>query len=272
LSTFPVEAVSFNGRDAEAPDVVRIIEETRRRSRCKWKDFAVLYRSHVNRDDVVQHLAEHEIPFTIENMDVSDTPEVRDLFACVATVVDLGSDASLFRVAALRNSKWIRNSFAMRCVRSQRSRKRERSFHWLQFWTASPVVRQCWTACAVARNEVDRKQAKTRAAMQLIGEQFGLNLDSAVLQAALKFAADWEQKATTETKELGEWIEYLGYFREACGTIPLASKENEDAVRLMTAHGAKGTRVFARFHPACYQPFFSRQLSGEPGGVSSRVA
>src|SRR6202047_1228813 len=38
LSTFPVEAVSFNGRDAEAPDVVRIIEETRRRSRCKWKD------------------------------------------------------------------------------------------------------------------------------------------------------------------------------------------------------------------------------------------
>ena len=43
---------------------------------------------------IVQHLAEHEIPFSIENMDVSDTPEVRDLFACVAAVVDLGSDAS----------------------------------------------------------------------------------------------------------------------------------------------------------------------------------
>ena len=50
----------------------------------------------MNRDDVVQQLAEHEIPFSIENMDVSDTPEVRDLFACVAAVVDLGSDASLF--------------------------------------------------------------------------------------------------------------------------------------------------------------------------------
>ena len=34
-------------------------------------------------------------------MDVSDTPEVRDLFACVAVVVDQGADASLFRVAAL---------------------------------------------------------------------------------------------------------------------------------------------------------------------------
>ena len=61
----------------------------------------MLYRSHIHRDSVVQELAEREIPFSIENMDVSDTPEVRDLFACVAVVVDQGADASLFRVAAL---------------------------------------------------------------------------------------------------------------------------------------------------------------------------
>ncbi len=79
LATFPVEAISFAGRDAEAPDVAAIIEETRRRLRCRWKDFGVLYRSHIHRDDVVQQLAEREIPFSIENMDVSDTPEVRDL-------------------------------------------------------------------------------------------------------------------------------------------------------------------------------------------------
>ena len=101
LPSFPVEAISFTGKNAEAPDVVAIIEETKRHSRCKWKDFGILYRSHVHRDEVVQELIEHEIPFSIENMDVSDTPEVRDLFACVAVVVDLGSDASLFRVAAL---------------------------------------------------------------------------------------------------------------------------------------------------------------------------
>ncbi len=60
------------------------------------------------------------------------------------------------------------------------------------------------------------------------------------MQAALKFVADWERKATTKNGDLHEWIEYMSYFREACGTIPLASNENEDAVRLMTAHGAKG--------------------------------
>src|SRR5882757_103659 len=100
-ATFPVEAISFGGKDAEAPDVAGIIEEKRRRLRCRWKDFGILYRSHIHRDDVVQQLAEREIPFSIENMDVSDTPEVRDLFACVAVVADLTADANLFRVAAL---------------------------------------------------------------------------------------------------------------------------------------------------------------------------
>ena len=100
-SAFPVEAICFAGKTSEAPDVVTIIEETRRSARCKWKDFGILYRSHSHRDEVAQELAERNIPFSIENMDVSDTPEVRDLFACVAVVVDMGSDASLFRVAAL---------------------------------------------------------------------------------------------------------------------------------------------------------------------------
>jgi DNA helicase-2/ATP-dependent DNA helicase PcrA len=240
LSTFPVEAIAFGGRDAEAPDVVRIIEETRRHTRCKWKDFAILYRSHVNRDDVVQHLAEHEIPFTIENMDVSDTPEVRDLFACVATVVDLSSDASLFRVAALPqfevDPEQLRS--ALRAIaKESRDGVVIPLASVLDGVIGGPAVLQC---VRQARDEVDRRQAKARTAMQLIGKQFGLNLSSPVMQAALKFAADWEQKATTKNGDLHEWIEYLSYFREACGTIPLASNENEDAVRLMTAHGAKG--------------------------------
>jgi DNA helicase-2/ATP-dependent DNA helicase PcrA len=240
LPAFPVEAISFGGRDAEAPDVVRIIEETRRHSRCKWKDFAVLYRSHVNRDDVVQHLAEHEIPFSIENMDVSDTPEVRDLFASVAAVVDLGSDASLFRVAALPqfnvDPEQLRS--ALRAIaKDSKDGVVIPLSSVLGDVAGGPAVLEC---VRQARDEVDRKRAKARAALQIVGKHFGLNLDSPVLQAALKFAADWEQKPTTRTKDLHEWIEYLSYFREAGGTIPLASNDDEDAVRLMTAHGAKG--------------------------------
>ncbi len=240
IPTFPVEAISFTGKDAEGPDVVRIIEETKRRSRCPWKDFGILYRSHTHRDDVVQQLAEREIPFSIENMDVSDTPEVRDLFACVAVVVDLSSDAGLFRVAALPqfdvDPEQLRT--ALRAI-AQESRE----------GTVVPLASVLDTVAGgeavlqrvrQARDEVNRKQAKARTAFQLIGKQFGLDLDSAVIQAALKFVAEWETKATTKTRELGEWIEYLERFREACGVIPMASNPEQDAVRLMTAHGAKG--------------------------------
>jgi DNA helicase-2/ATP-dependent DNA helicase PcrA len=165
---------------------------------------------------------------------------VRDLFACVAAVVDLGSDASLFRVAALPqfavDPEQLRT--ALRAIaKESRDGIVVPLDSVLGGVAGGPAVLECVRR---AREEVSRKQAKARAAIELIGRQFGLNLDSPVLQAALKFAAEWERKATTKTKELGEWIEYLGYFREASGTIPLASNENEDAVRLMTAHGAKG--------------------------------
>jgi DNA helicase-2/ATP-dependent DNA helicase PcrA len=238
LAPAPVEAIAFAGKDAEAPDVVHIIEESKRRLHCQWKDFGILYRSHVHRDEIVQELAEHEIPFTIENMDVSDTAEVRDLFACVNAVVDSNSDANLFRVAALPqfdvDPEQLRAK--LRAI-AKDSRERDKI-------TLASVLSEVPGGAAVlrtlsqAREEV--KSKKTHAALELIGRKFGLDLNSAVLRAALKFAADWEQKKTTKTGELGEWIEYLEYFREACGTIPLPSNEDEDAVRLMTAHGVKG--------------------------------
>ena len=240
LSNFPVEAISFAGKNAEAPDVVGIIEETKRHSRCKWNDCGVLYRSHIHRDEVVQELAEHGIPFSIENMDVSDTPEVRDLFACVSVVVDLGSDASLFRVAALPqfdvDPEQLRA--ALRAIA-----KESNDGVIVPLASVLDTVaggHQVLDSVRRARDEVSRKNAKTRSALELIGKQFRLDLSSAVLQTVLKFAADWETKKLTKTKELGEWIEYLEYFREACGVIPMTSNANQDAVRLMTAHGAKG--------------------------------
>ncbi len=240
LPNFPVEAIVFAGKDAEAPDVTSIIEETRRRSHCQWKDFGVLYRSHIHRDDVVQHLADRGIPFSIENMDVSDTAEVRDLFACVAAVVDATSDASLFRVAALPQFN-VDPEQLRTTLRKIASESKDGVVIPLASVLGGVEGGAAVLECLYrARDEVAQKKATARTALQLIGNKFKLALHSPVLQAALKFAADWEAKKTTKTKELGEWIEYLTYFREACGVIPLASKGDEDAVRLMTAHGAKG--------------------------------
>jgi hypothetical protein len=37
----------------------------------------------------VHELAKAGIPFVIESMDISDTPEVRDLFACLSAIVSM---------------------------------------------------------------------------------------------------------------------------------------------------------------------------------------
>lgn len=241
LLASPVETISFAGKTAEAPDAVRIIEETRRHSRCKWKDFAVLYRSHGHRDDVARELAEREIPFWIENMDVSDTPEVRDLFACVSAVADMGDDANLFRVAALPkfdvNPEELRS--ALRQI-AKDSREGEEPVPLSSVLGGVKGGREVLECTRCAREAVVQTSASAHKTFVLIAKQFGLDAGSPVLQAALNFVSAWEKKATTKKGDLAEWTEYIGYFYEAGGTIPLASQENEDAVRLMSAHGAKG--------------------------------
>src|SRR4029077_1960867 len=101
LRSVTVDAVPLAAKDVECSDVVSIIQERRAHSRCQWKDIAVLYRQHLHRDHLAVELAEKGIPFSIENMDVLDTPEVRDLLACLGAIVSEADSASLLRVAAL---------------------------------------------------------------------------------------------------------------------------------------------------------------------------
>jgi len=92
--------VPLSGRDFEAADIVAVIEE-KRRPPGRWGDCAVLYRSHFHRDEIARELGEKGIPFIIENMDVMDTSQVRDLLACLGAVDSTADAASLLRAAAL---------------------------------------------------------------------------------------------------------------------------------------------------------------------------
>jgi len=236
----PVSAVVLTSRDAEGPDLVNFISEAQKKSRCKWSDFGILYRSHYQRDAVVEELAKAEIPFVIESMDVSDTPQVRDLFACLNAVVSTGDDVSLFRVAALPcfhvDPEQLRQ--AMRGIANN---NRE-----AQIFPLSSVLdrvaggAEVLAAVQRARAEIRRCGAKGRAALEILVQQFALDPGSPILQAALHFVQEWEKKKVNKTTELEELVEYLGYFREAGGVIPLEANEDENAVRLMTVHGAKG--------------------------------
>jgi DNA helicase-2/ATP-dependent DNA helicase PcrA len=239
LST-PVSLVAFAGKEAEGPDVVGVIRELRKKSGCKWSDFAVLYRSGFQRDEVVRELADANIPFVIENMDVSDTPEVRDLFACLNSAVLRGDDVSLFRVAALPqfDVNPVELRAAMRRIAANaRDGEVVPLASVLDSVRGGPAVLE---TVAAAREEINRTKAEGRKALEIIGKHFRLDVNSSLLQAALKFVGDWESKAIKQAGDFADLIDYLRYFREAGGVIPLASSEDKNAVRLMTAHGAKG--------------------------------
>ncbi|HEY1801865.1 MAG TPA: ATP-dependent DNA helicase [Terriglobales bacterium] len=233
-SAAPVEAVVLSAKEIESSDLAASLIEKHKQS--KWKDMAVLYRSHFHRDELAAELAEREIPFSIENLDVLDTSEARDLFACLGGVVSEADGASLLRVAALGKFN-IDGQKLRQAIRQVRKSKGEGIALALREVDGGGQVLE---TLQMARQQIGAASARSREALEIIAQCFGLSAKSPVISAILDFASRWEKKKTTKTGEIAEFLDYFEYFREARGTICLPPNENADAVRLMTVHSAKG--------------------------------
>jgi len=235
LASISVDAALLTDKEVESSDLVRVIRERQRQLHCRWSDFAILYRQHGHRDPIVEELAEAGIPFSIDDMDVLDTPQVRDVLACLGAVVSENDGASLFRVAAL--PQFAIDPEALRAGIRAIPRDSEAG--------VASVLRQMEGGAAVletlqqARDEIARLGATGRAALEGIIRHFHLDVATPPVAALLEFVSAWEGKAITHTKQIGELLEYLEYFREAGGAVPITARD-ENAVRLMTAHAAKG--------------------------------
>jgi len=232
----PVVDLAFTDKEVECADVVAVIQEKKKELRCQWRDFAVIYRQHLHREQVAEELAANGIPFFIENMDVTNTPEVRDLLACAGGVVSTNDGASVFRVAALPQFTIAPEDLRSGIQVIPRDAKNAGISTVLAKISGGPAVLDTLMA---AREEIAASKAKARAALAIIIRRFALNPRQETIEAVLDFAGRWEQKAITETGTLGELMEYLGQLPGAKGSIALPCTE-ENAVRLITAHGAKG--------------------------------
>lgn len=238
LNSTAVEAVLFSakGKELECSDVAAVLKEQHRKLRCRWSDFAVLYRQHLHRDDLVQELTDKGIPYAIENMDVLDTPEARDLVACVGAVVSVNDDASVFRVAALPQFQIDPEQLRA----GLRGLPRD-----IDHGGVASVLGKISGGQTVldtiegVRTEIASKAVTGLAAFEIVVRGFRFDRTSPVLAAILDFVRRWQDKPIVETGELAEFLEYLDYFREARGAIPMTSP-GHDAVHLMTAHTAKG--------------------------------
>ena len=240
LPTAPVYVVVLTAKDAEGPELASFIRNAQKKMKCKWSDFGVLYRSHSHRDEVVRQLAEEDVPFVIERMDISNTPEARDLFACMNAVVNTGDDVSVLRAAALAAFQVAPEQLRAELRRIDRESRDNKVVPLFSVLGRVAGGSEVVAAIERTREEIRCRQVKARAALGIIVERFALDAQSPILRAALKFVEEWERKKVNETTELEELADYLSYFGLAGGVIPLDTPEGENAVRLMTVHGAKG--------------------------------
>jgi superfamily I DNA/RNA helicase/RecB family exonuclease len=229
----PVEIVTWRDKEVEAADLAGQIHRKRKELRCPWSEFAVLYRQHNHREELVKELAERNIPFSIEGLDVLDTPEARDVLACLSVAVAPNDAAALFRVAALPqfNIDPGELRFAMRAVRRDELDLRK-------------VLAKVGNGTAVlesvdqAHQEAGKDGLRASEAVKIVMRLFALS-QTVPVRAFLKFVEAWHEKPVAEIGSAAEFLEYLELFGQAKGAIPLPTT-SDDAVRLLTAHAAKG--------------------------------
>jgi len=238
MRSSPVEAVVLSGKDLESFDLVTTLRRIKRQLKCHWNDFAVLYRQHSHRDELAQELSAHHIPYAIENMDVLDTSEARDLLACLGAVESERDSLALFRVAALPQFTVDPEKLRAALGTIEKNAPEATIASILGGIEGGPVVLETLES---VRREISLSRAKGLAALELIVRRFRLDRDAPPVLTVLDFVKKWQEKpaAVTKTGEIAELLDYLEYFREAKGTICLPTR-NDDAVRLMTPHAAKG--------------------------------
>ncbi|HEV2491921.1 MAG TPA: ATP-dependent DNA helicase [Terriglobia bacterium] len=233
--------------ESEAGWVADEVERLTRRGRA-YGEIAVLYRAHHHRDLLVREFRRREIPFAIRGLSLLATPLLRDLVAYLRLIHSPHDNVSLTRV--LLAPHWRFPEDLALAVRKQAVKDR------CSIWSALEAMERTlfsselkstgWPELAGMVHEM-RKRAESACVTALFDRLVGRlalaflpgDPDAARLDAFHKFLAAWEPKS--ETKKLGEFMEYFEYFLEAGGMIEAPEPEHPaNAVQMMTVHAAKG--------------------------------
>jgi DNA helicase-2/ATP-dependent DNA helicase PcrA len=241
-----IRIADFGTPEEEAQWIVSEIERLHDAG-APWRNFAVLYRRHTHREQVLNTLRRRHIPFVIRGYSILSSTLVRDLIAWLRLVAVPEDNIACARVLAapywgLQPSDLVR--LAERAAKNHRrpladeleSAQNEKPFNYPGI--RIPEFLQLLHAL--------RQSARKKSACDILDELIaGLELaplpseaDRAYLDRFVEFLQEWERKS--EGTKLRDFIEYLYYFGEARGDISLKEEPADDAVRLMTVHAAKG--------------------------------
>ena len=251
----PVQIRAWEEQHDEAAFVAQEISRIHQAGR-PWQDFAVLYRGHSNRVQLVEQLVQRDIPFTVEGIDLLETAAVRDLLAALRAIA--GNDSvGLLRVAAL--PRFHVEGEAIRAALASREKDEETDLE--AVLENVPGGSEVITVLAELRHDVERFQRKALMACGLALKHFAM-APSAETEGFTQFVENWGRKPPQVSGDgtLAEFLEYLDYFIEGGGRVVDPEQDGEgtpatlqmeignvpraehsaEAVRLMTVHAAKG--------------------------------
>jgi DNA helicase-2/ATP-dependent DNA helicase PcrA len=218
----------------ESYDIVKAIRERKKADRSlRWSDFAVIYRQHSHSTLLIDEMADKEVPFVVVGTDVLNIAPIRDLVA-VLRALDSTDDISLFRLA-IRPGSGI-------------------DLHWLNgrlgaAARGTPIANILASNAAgnallgqlrAFRDRFDLKHLPARSVVAEAVRAFAITAPLDALHRFEEFVAKWERLPITAERSVPAFLKYLDYFAQAGGEIQLVDAGTSNAVRLMTAHAAKG--------------------------------
>lgn len=241
-----VRIVELANEAEEARWVADELERTRASGRL-WREFAVLYRQHAHRDELVRELAMRKIPFVISRLSILDHPLVKDVLAYLRLLARPFDDLSCARV--LSAPAWnLQAKDLVRLAERAAKKRGTRLYDVLQapqselpFDGSHAAIGQLFDFLSAQRKTMKRRTAREilpgllewLEVPQRANEQ-----DYKYVARLMEFAKEWEPKS--DTRGLPEFIEYLDWYQQAGGVVALEDDAPADAVKLMTVHGAKG--------------------------------
>jgi DNA helicase-2/ATP-dependent DNA helicase PcrA len=247
----PVQAVVHHGPEQEAAFIADTIQAMRQqRPSMQLHDVAVLYRTHLNRKEVLAELRRRDIPVHVEGVDLFETPEARDALAALQ-IIGSPNPVALVRVAAFPQFNVAPEEFRAGLALAGKNASIE---HVLEQVSGGLVVME---AVRQARHDVSDATDLLGPAVKTAQRVFQLP-DSLSLRRLRELADQWcvKPKPLVGQGTLQELLDYVDWFREAGGCLaedggeadPVAalapadfgSRPVEDSVQLMTVHAAKG--------------------------------
>lgn len=238
----PVEAAISDTDAQEAADIAGEIQALRAaEGKRPVLSLAVLYRQHNHREKIVAELAARGIPFIVRGISVLETGAGRDALAAMRVVVDARDSESLFRVAAF--PQFGINPLELRAKLA--AARGDRPF--TEILSGTETGKRLLEEIARIRESVANCPAAPGVVAGVV-RAFGFDPVDPIVRAFQRFVNAWEEKPFEQDKSSRAFLQYLEYLQDGRGAIPLWSdeeleeieREHPEAVRLMTAHAAKG--------------------------------